>query len=313
MFFNQEFPQVLGATPPNINGAFLRTKGWELELGWRDQTGGFNYFAKFNLANSMTNVVRLADATIASQGVNDFVQGYPYMSYFGYKYDGLIKSQSDLDNYNTYFSSGIPGNLKLGDARFEDMNGDHKLTALPYEVDKNGKPTATSGDLVQFGEGGQHYLFGLTLGVSWKNFDFRSFFQGVLKWEVISNIRADDQWYEPNEGYLYHQTWSPDRPDVMWPRLSQDGTIKDYNYQYSDAPYKLFNNKYIRLKNIQIGYTFPKRITRKLDIGELRIYFSGTDVWEHTTLPGNQDPETPFTLDLSPFPRQYAFGLSLTL
>lgn len=313
MFFNQEFPEVLGATPPNINGAFLRTKGWELELGWKDQVNDFSYFVNLNLANSTSNVRKLADATIASQGTDAFVQGYPYMSYFGFEYDGLIKTSDELDAYKSYFTSGIPGNLKLGDARFKDLNGDHKLTALPYEVDKNGKPTANSGDLVQIGEGAQHYLFGITLGASWKNFDFRSFFQGVMKWEVMSNIVADNQWYEPNEQYLYHQTWAPDRPDVVWPRLSQDGTIKGYNYQYSNAPYKLFNNRYIRLKNIQIGYTFPKRITDRLDISQLRVYFSGTDIWEHTNLPGNQDPETPFTLDLSPFPRQYAFGLTLTL
>ncbi len=313
MFFNQEFPQVLGATPPNINGAYLRTKGWELELSWRDKISAFNYFVKFNLANNNTKVIRLADDAIPVQGANTFVEGYPYQSFFGLKYDGLVQSDAELTAYNSSVSSGIPGNLKLGDAKYKDLNGDGKLTSLPYEVDKSGKPTATSGDLVQIGEGGQHYLFGITLGLNWKNFDFSSFFQGVLKWQVISDLRVDNQWYEPNDAYQYHQTWALDRTKAAWPRLSQDETVKSYNYQYSDAPYKLYNNRYFRLKNLQLGYTLPKRIISKVKLTNLRIYFSGTDLWEITSLPGNQDPETPFSHLLSPFPRQYAFGLTLTL
>jgi TonB-linked SusC/RagA family outer membrane protein len=313
MFFNQEFPQVLGATPPNINGAYLRTKGWELEVGWRDRIRDFSYFVKFNLTDNRTRVIKLADAAIPAQGTNAFVEGYPYQSYFGLRYDGLIQSAADLSAYNASMSSGIPGNLKVGDARYKDVNGDGKLTALPYQVDKDGKPTATSGDLVQIGEGGQHYLFGVSLGFSWKSFDFSSFFQGVMKWQVISDIRVDNQWYEPNEAYQYHQTWAPDRLGAVWPRLSQDGTIKNYNYQYSDAPYKLYNNRYFRLKNLQVGYTLPKSVCNKLKVNNLRVYFSGTDLWEMTNLPGNQDPETPFSHLLSPFPRQYAFGLTLTL
>lgn len=313
MFFNQEFPEVLGATPPNINGAFLRTRGWELELSWQDRIGEVNYYVKANLADNHTKVIHLADAAIAFQGTNTFVEGYPYQSYFGFRYDGLIQSDEELAAYNAAFSSGIPGNLKRGDARFKDVNGDGKLTALPYAEDADGKPTATSGDLVQLGEGGQHGLFGLTLGARWKGLDASAFFQGVMKWQVISGIRAVNQWYQPVESYLYHQTWAPDRPDVIWPRVSQDNTIKGYNYQYSDAPYILFNNRYVRLKNIQLGYTFPAAVTEKLHVDNLRIYFSGADLWEATTLPGSQDPETPFSLLLSPFPRQFSFGLNLTL
>ena len=134
-----------------------------------------------------------------------------------------------------------------------------------------------------------------------------------MKWQVISGIRAVNQWYQPVESYLYHQTWAPDRPDVIWPRVSQDNTIKGYNYQYSDAPYILFNNRYVRLKNIQLGYTFPAAVTEKLHVDNLRIYFSGADLWEANTLPVSQDPETPFSLLLSPFPRQFSFGLNLTL
>ncbi len=313
MFFNQEFPQVLGTIPPNINGAHVRTNGWEMEIGWRDKIQNFNYFMKVNLSDNRTKVIELADAVIPVEWrVNDFIQGYPAMSYFGYQYDGLIQNDAELTAYNSSISSGIPNNLKPGDARFKDLNGDGKLTTLLYTLDKDGKPTATSGDLIQIGDAGQHYLYGITLGANWKNLDFSSFFQGVLKQQVVSNTVPDNQWYEPNEQYFYHQTWAPDRTNARWPRLSENGNVNYNNYQSSNAPYLFYNNKYIRLKNIQIGYTFQKNITSKLNIDQLRIYFSGTDIWEHSNLPGNQDPETPFARRLSPFPRQYSFGLNLT-
>jgi len=316
MFFNQEFPQVLGTTSPNINGAHLRTKGWELEIGWADKISDLRYFVRVNFSDNTNKVIDLADAIIPTPGINTFVQGYPTHAFFGYEYDGKIETAAELTAYNSSFSgeSGIPNNLTLGDTRYKDLNGDSKLTSNPYTVDQNGTPTPTSGDLVYFGEGGQHYLYGINLGLSWKNFDFSSFFHGVLKWHIVSDLQPLPDWWRPAvESYFYHQTWAPDRTDVLWPRLSQNYPVLDYDYQYSNAPYKLFNNRYIRLKNIQVGYTFPRNFTNKLKIEKLRIYFSATDLWEHSSLPGNQDPETPFTQYRSPFPRQYSFGLNLTL
>lgn len=311
MFFVQEFPQVLGTTAPSINGAHVRTKGWELELGWRDKVGEVDYFVRLNLQNNHNKVVELADAVVPVQGNNAFVQGYPANSFFGLKYDGLIQTDEELAAYKSKFTSGLPVTLSKGDAKFNDLDGDGKLEKLPYTLGEDGKPTALSGDMVQFGDGGQHGIYGITLGASWKNFDFTSFFQGVLNWKVINTTIPCSQYFEPIESWYFHQTWSTDRTDAFYPRLSQTGAVKTNNYQYSDAPWKMWNNRYIRLKNIQLGYTVPKNITDKLNIDKLRVYFSGTDIWEHSTLPGDQDPETPFAVRVSPFPRQYSFGLTL--
>ncbi|MGV8091962.1 MAG: TonB-dependent receptor [Mangrovibacterium sp.] len=313
MFFTQEFPEVLGTTAPSINGAHLRTKGWELELGWRDKIRELGYSVRLSLSDNKNKIIELADAIIPAMGVNNFVQGYPASSFFGYEYDGLIQTDSELNAYKASFTSGIPNNLQLGDVRFKDLDGDQKLEALPYEVDENGNPTDTSGDMVQIGEGGQHYLYGITLGLEWKNFDFSAFFQGVLNWDVLSTVVPCNQYFEPIESYFFGKTWNPQNTDAFFPRLSQNGTIKSYNYRFSNAPFKLYNNRYIRLKNIQLGYNIPKNLTNRLNISQLRVYFSGTDIWESSNLPGAQDPETPFAVRLSPFPRQFSLGLNLTL
>jgi TonB-linked SusC/RagA family outer membrane protein len=312
MFFNQEYPQVLGTTAPNINGAHLRTKGYEVEIGWTDKISDFKYFVKLNFSNNNNKIISLADAVIPSMGTNNFVQGYPAIAYFGYQYDGIIQTASELEDYQAKLT-GLPTKIIVGDVRYIDKNGDGKLTSNPYTLDENGKPTATSGDLVYLGDGGQHNLFGINLGFSWKNFDVSSFFQGVLKWNVIDNVVPCSQWWQRVETYFYNNTWAPDRPDAFWPAVHQDATIRNYDYQYSDAPYEIWNNKYIRLKNIQVGYTLPNSISERIHVSNLRVYFSGTDLWEHTNLPGKQDPETPFGQSVSPFPRQFSFGLSLTL
>lgn len=313
MFYTKEFPKVLGTNAPSINGAHVRTKGWEIELGWRNKINQFNYSINMNLSNYNSDVIELADAATPYQGINTFVQGNPINSYYGLQYDGLIKTEAELDEYNSKFTSGIPNNLKIGDARFKDLDGDGKLESLAYTVDKDGNPTATSGDLIKIGDGGQHYLYGISLGLNWKNFDFRAFFQGVQKWQVVSEISPISAFFNPIVEYSYHQTFSQERNNALYPRLSQDATVINYNNQYSDAPYKLYNNNYIRLKNIQLGYTLPKKITNKVELDKVSVYVSGTDIWEFSNLPGNQDPETPFAKWAnSPFPRQYSFGINVT-
>jgi len=95
--------------------------------------------------------------------------------------------------------------------------------------------------------------------------------------------------------------------------LSQNDAVKNHDYASSNAPYKFYNNKYIRLKNLQLGYTFPKSLIEKAKIEKLRVYFSGTDIWETYSIPGIYDPEKPFNPRITPFPRGYSFGINVTL
>lgn len=312
MFYSKEFPQVLGIDPPSINGAHVRTWGWEVTMNWKSHAGPVEYNVGFNISNSTNKVITLADSRIPVMGENGFVEGYPAYSYFGYRYDGLIQTAAELNQYTSNITSGIPQGMQLGDARFKDLNGDHQLTPQVYQVGTDGKPTANSGDMAYLGDAGQHYLFGINLGASWKNFYFSTFFQGVLKWLVFDGNRAfeADSWPQPS--YFYHKTWTPQQPGARYPELNVRADIDNNNYNISDAPYMLYNNRYIRLKNIQFGYNIPSRLTARYKVDNVRVYFSGTDVFELYDLPGVFDPEKPFNTRVTPFPRQYTFGINLT-
>jgi TonB-linked SusC/RagA family outer membrane protein len=312
MFFVQEFPTVLGITAPTINGAHVRSKGWEVSLGWNDNVSDWGYSANMRLSNNVSKVLELADASIPGHGLNNFVEGYPVGSYFGHRFDGFIQTQEELDAYNSKFSSGIPNNLTVGDARYKDLDGDGMLRQQVYKTGEDGKPTDDSGDIVHIGDNGQHYLFGLNLGANWKNLDIGVFFQGVLKWTVQETNKPieNDSW--PPHAYFYGNYWTPENKSAAHPRLSQNSGVKSYDYRISDAPYSLYNNRYIRLKNLQIGYSVPKGLIRKINVERLRVYFSGTDIWETYSIPGVYDPEKPFNPRISPFPRGYSFGINLT-
>jgi TonB-linked SusC/RagA family outer membrane protein len=313
MFFSQEFPTVLGIGAPSINGAHVRSKGWEVSLGWNDKINDWSYHVNMNLSNNVSKVLELADASIPGHGLNNFVEGYPVGSYFGHRFDGFIQTQEELDAYNKKFSSGIPNNLTIGDTRYKDLDGDGMLRQQLYKVGDDGKPTDDSGDIVHIGDNGQHYLFGINLGASWKNIDLGLFFQGVLKWTVQETNKPIEYDSWPPQAYFYGNYWTPENRSAAHPRLSQNSNIKSYDYRLSDAPYCLYNNRYIRLKNLQLGYSVPKNLIRKVKIERLRVYFSGTDLWEIYSLPGVYDPEKPFNPRITPFPRGYSFGINLTL
>ena len=120
-----------------------------------------------------------------------------------------------------------------------------------------------------------------------------------------------DSW--PPQEYFYGKYWTSGNTNAVYPRLSQNDAVKNHDYVASNAPYKFYNNRYIRLKNLQLGYTFPKSLIGKAKIEKLRVYFSGTDIWEAYSIPGIYDPEKPFNPRITPFPRGYSFGINVTL
>lgn len=306
MFYAEEFPSVLGATAPQINGAHLRTNGWEVALNWKDHIGRVNYRVGVSLSNNTSKVVSLKDSRNPGYGLNTFVEGYPANSYFLYEFDGFVTSKEDLDNYLANVK-GVPTNIRIGDAKYVDMDGDGTLEPHLY---KEGDPN--SGDIVYKGSNNQQYLYGINLEAEWKGLDFRAFLQGVGKWYVMNGTYAGgvEVWKQSSE-YFYHNTWSEDRQSALYPRLSQDGGINGYNYQESSAPYKLFNNRYLRLKDVQIGYTIPNIITKKFGVDKLRVYVSGMNLCEWDRLPKGFDPEAPFNENLIPFTRSYSVGLNV--
>lgn len=319
MFYSEEFPSVLGTTPPSINGAHVRTKGWDFSLEWNDNINNeFNYFARLGIADAKTKVISLSDSRIVGYGYNSFVEGQPVGTIYGFDYDGLVQDEADLADYLDRVTAGITRRVRVGDAKYKDLDGDGIIESAQYKVDENGQPTADSGDLIDLGDAEQHYIYHFTFGFSWKGIDFSMLFNGVGKWNVWERTATElgYPWIQPMEHY-YHNTWSPDRPDAKYPRLSTIGSDfnndrNNNNYRYSNAPYVQQNVPYLAIKNVKLGYTLPKAWAERLKMDKLYVYANIDDLgYIINKMPDSYSPEQPYNRNITPYPQVFSFGLDV--
>jgi TonB-linked SusC/RagA family outer membrane protein len=331
MLLSIAYPAVLGANAPSTNSGNLETWGWEGILTWKDHIGKLNYSISGNITDSQNKLVYYNGTALLGPGYNPTVEGYPLGSYFGLKYAGRIQTQDQLDAYNKYYNPGgvvntigipvaspltnLPGQfsgLRPGDNMFADVNGDGKLTT--------GTSTSDMGDLVYLGSDVPRYTFGLNVGLQWKGFDFYTIFQGVGKRTIFRANGSANNWRTPYTALGQSQTtawigktWSPDNTDAYYPNLHTNG-INGYNYQAST--WSVENGAYVRLKNVVLGYTLPQSLLQKSGvISALRIYVSGSDLWEITGVHDAWDPETTRTTsgnERYPFYRYLTLGANIT-
>jgi TonB-linked SusC/RagA family outer membrane protein len=297
------YPSLLGAVAPYSNSGKLKTWGIEASLGYNNKIGNLEYSARLLFSDAQNKVLNYGGADTYKLGLNTIREGYPINTYFAYEFDGLIRTQAELDSYKQL--GGVPSDIGIGDARFKDLNGDGTIS--PY-----GSTAGDNGDVINAGTISPRYNFGLNLGAKFKSFDVSVFVQGVGKRSMFRDgeysMPWSDWWRQPARFY-YGQTWNEDRPDARYPRLSH-GNIRYWNYQASSL--QRINAAYARLKNLQIGYTLPKSIMSKVSVSNARIYFSGQDLWELHNVKGGWDPESATNGFNYPFQRLYSFGLDLT-
>lgn len=298
MLISKVYPEVLGAEAPKTNDGKLIVNGWELSLGWKDNVNDFIYSVRASVSDSRNRIVLGNAGASKVLGLNTALEGYPVNSYFGYIFDGIIQNEEDRQAYLSAFpNGGVPGNVSIGDAKYKDLNGDGMLD--------------TSGDTKYLGDLNPRYSFGFNFSAEYKGFDLGIFIQGigrrVMFLEGEASLPFSQWWYEPLE-YWYGKTWTAYRTDAKYPAITLDNK-RYYNYQVSDNT--KFNTSYVRLKNFQLGYTIPNRLTEKAGIEKVRVYFSGEDLFEIHNVPGGYDPENTGSYNNYPFTRNYSFGVNI--
>ena len=314
MLINVSYPSVLGGNAPKTNSGKFNTKGWEAVVGWKDRKRDFSYNVGFNIGDTRTLVSGVEGADNYGAGRNGIVNGYPWQSWFVYKTDGYFKDQAEVDAYYAaYGTSTDLANLQQnnqsvalrpGDTKKVDVAGTGNITSLGNE----------KSSLVYAGDGTAHYVFGINLGGSWKGFDLNTFFQGHLEQNIMRNGYMSYPfgaiWTNQNPAFL-GQTWTETNTDALFPRLTVNNRRAGWNYANND--FMLQNNRYIRLKSLVLGYTIPKQFSDRIHMSKLRVYFSGNDLWESTTVKDGFDPEMGEASINSgyPFARTFSFGLNV--
>lgn len=289
------------STVPNQNAGEVNNRGFEFDIRWNDRIGKVSYNVGFNMAFVTNKVTRFQGDVSSINGVYKTQEGRPANQLYVITVDRIVRDQADLD----YVQSLVDRNPdyfatyqrpELGDFLYRDANGDGKL-------DTN--------DRVEIGHGTVPRLtYGASLGLSWNNFDFSMLFQGVGNHQVYYNNQAFRFVTVMGQSLIKDITdnaWTPDNPyESIYPVLRNNANGK--NNIASDA--FVHNAAYFRCKNIQLGYTVPRKITKKFFVENLKVYTSIDNLFTITSFPG-LDPEVADNVGY-PAVRQYSVGVNVS-
>ncbi len=310
-----------------VNAGEIQNKGFELELGFRNNVGWLTYNIGINgsyLHNEVTSLndstyKKLAGANIMGETVTNFEVGNPVWYLYGFKTGGVFQNWDDIDNHVTVLENtggtvdsvilqpnANPGDIILLDIASLDSNG--KAVMIP-----DGK--IDDADKTIIGNPHPDFTFGLNATLEFFNFDVQMFFQGVFGNEIYLYPRTERAYYN-RPVYMYDERWTGEGSTNDGIRAFSAETVGD-NKRASD--HWVYSGSYVRLKQLSIGYTIPNKISSKALIQKFRIYFSANNVLTFTKYPGN-DPEVGGNSDANsvgvdfsmyPSPKSYIVGLNL--
>ena len=287
LIFSVSVPPELGVSSIKSNGGDILNSGWEFELGWKDQIGDFGYSISGNFSTLHNEVISLAEGaapeyqTPASstnyQIRSAFEPGYPVWYMNGFIYDGIATGDVyavDKDGKEILNAAGEKIVLAHeGDPILRDLNHDGEIG---------------TGDMTFIGQGTPKFTYGININLNWRGFDFAMYGAGIGGNSVLPVLHRTG--YKNNWKYFLYNSRTPENPNGTLPY--PDKVDGDYKYWSSTAV--LFKGDYFRIKQLQLGYTLPARITKKVAISNLRCYVSLDDFFTFTKYPG-LDPETAST------------------
>jgi TonB-linked SusC/RagA family outer membrane protein len=278
-----ELPAVYGASVPDMNTADLQTKGYEVTMSWRDQfeLAGrpLEYSLGFNVSNYKSYITKYdnKDKTFAK----DYYEGMRIGEIWGFVTDGLFATDEEAQAYAkevdlSYMVDGLTGGWKAGDVKFVDLDGDGM-------VDIGSNNVADPGDRKVLGNSLPSLSYGINASVRWCGFDVSVFFQGTGNHYWYPHGHMMSFWGPfsyPYQTFLQKnfmdKVWAEDNTDAYFPRpmaySSTSGPLSKVNDRY------LQNIRYMRLKNLTVGYTIPVNLTKKIGIDQARFYFSGENL-----------------------------------
>ena len=301
------FPATLGDKAPSANAGKFKDWGYEGQVTWRGKVGKVDYHVGGTLTFARNELTDYGATTVLKSGYSSTSQGYPLKSIFGLRYAGKIPNEATLKAYMAkYYENngiGMPANLRVGDNMYCDENGDGKL----YE-----------NDYIYLGSDDPEISYSFNAGVAYQGFDLNVVFQGAANRFVYRDrnnftvpMRAN---YTNTTNASIGNTWTPDHQDAWYNPYTNDGNINNYNYQANSLTSQ--DGRYLRLKNVTIGYTFPQQLLKKTAVLQgLRLYITGTDLWETSRIKDGWDPEA--RRDASgvgryPFTRNFTFDANFT-
>lgn len=297
-----ENPPSIGSNfPAIVNSGVVDVKGFELSLKHENKVGELAYTIGANTSFARNRYISINDSDNIPAYQSKL--GQSLGAVLGYVSDGLYRDEQDLAS-----SPKTSNAVRVGDIKYKDLNGDGKITAEDRTwIARSPIPEV---------------MFGLDFNFKWRGFDAVLFFQGATNTEIMlcgtySALGYSDgtyytqafKWGSNPPKYLVEGSWTPDHTDASYPRLS---TQSSPNNVYT-SDFWARDASYLRLKNVQLGYTFPKTVTRKFYVDALRLYVSASNVFTISGLSAlGIDPEAP-SVNNGYYPQQRVVSLGASL
>lgn len=293
-----DVPKIIGLTAPYQNAGKVRNKGWELALNYANKVNDFSYNIGFNLSDVRNEVVDLKGINSSGLVVNH--EGYPMNSIYALEAVGFFTDEDQIKNHAKQFGNYTLGDIMYKDQLTVDTNGD----GIPDEADG----IINDDDKVIVGNSIPRFTFGLSTYLAWKGFDFNMLLQGVGKADGYLYAQSVMPFYLGGTATEDHKDyWSETNPDATYPRLAFN---EPNNEKHSTFWMK--NAAYLRVKNIQIGYSIPKKILQNWGIQNLRVYLSGQNLFSFDNFWKGFDVESAIgTGNHYPQVRTFSLGLDV--
>ena len=269
ILFNLPVNVLTGFTEQYTNAASMETNGWELALNYNKNFGEFNLQLGVNMSNAQNLVTDLnpniaggeLDRIFLSNGAI-LGEGYRPGAFWGFESDGIFNDAAELSSAPDHSLMGS----EVGDVKFIDLDGDNVITL---------------DDRTDIGVDVPEFTYGFNIFAGYKNWDFAAIFQGIGS----AQFQGTFELFKPDAGgyntaNLWEDNWTPQNTDAMMPRVWAGQAASPSDVYPSD--FFIWDRAYLRLKNLQIGYTFD---LKSIKIDSIRAFFTGTNLWTSTDFP----------------------------
>ena len=318
-----KLPNVFGASQPLVNIAELETKGFEIELAWRDQlqlgSRPFRYNFSANVGDSRSFITHINNPTRLTYTL---YEGKEIGEIWGYITDGFFETDAEAKTYpidQTFLNRVRNDNnvaIRAGDLRWVDLDGDGEISSGRNTVDD-------PGDQRRVGNSSPRYRFAFSGGANWNGFDLNLFFQGLGKMDWYPGNNADRFWGPYSRPYFSFipadfekDIYSAENPNAYFPNLMAYVALNANNELRATNNRYMQDLAYIRLKNLTLGYTLPHSLTQRVKVQQFRVFVSGENLMTWTKLRTKYiDPEQAIADPngrVYPFSKTYSFGIDIT-
>ncbi|MBN8859227.1 MAG: TonB-dependent receptor [Sphingobacteriales bacterium] len=281
-----DVPSIIGLTAPYQNAGVVDNNGWELSIGYSGRLRDFAYRFSGTLSDVKNKIIDLKGVNVEGLLVN--FEGYPMNSFYGYEAIGYFQSADEIASSPKQFGNVIPGGIK-----YKDLDGNNTIDGNDRKIIGNQIP---------------RYTYSLSGNLNWKNIDLSFLLQGVGKADGYLYGTAIMPFNNGSTALEMHKDyWTPDNPNAAFPSL----TFNESN-NIQNSSFWVKNASYLRMKNLQIGYTLDESIWGVKGVKKIRIYVSGQNLFTVDKFWNGFDVEAPVGVgDYYPQIKTYSAGINI--